>query len=361
MFFFSHILQPPSYLKLPIFALDISDQSFKYIQFKEKQRVRHVHTFGSGVIAKGLIESGVITDVAKLAETLRDQLAGKAFRYVALALPEEKGFVRTIRIPEVADNELREAIALQLEEYVPLPPEQTSFAYHLLPQNTPRTMDILIAAYPAQLVSAYRDAVEQAGFTPVSLEIESQAIARAVIPPNQEQEAILVVDIGRTRTSFLYAQNGYTKLTSTISVGGNTMHESIMKQMRVSEAEAEQLKKDRGLARAVDGKQVYDALLPLVVSIKNEIRQRTEFWRQEMREEKKTPNTPELSRIYLCGREANLLGLPSFLSSQLGVPVSLANVWLNALQDQRFVPEIEFHDSLGYATSIGLALGAEEL
>lgn len=360
MSFFSRLLQPPPYLSLPVFALDISDRSFKYIQFEKTPQGRRVRAFGSGTFPDGLIQSGVITDTSKLAALLREQLANKKFRYVALALPEEKGFVRSIRMPRVAPEELREAISLQLEEYVPLPPEETSFVYHVLPEAAPNTMDVLIAAYPTELITIYRDAIEQAGFIPVSLEIESQAIARSVIPVMEEKDAILVIDIGLTRTSFLFAKNGYTQLTSTIPLGGNTMHESIMKALGVPKEKAEQLKKDYGLGHTKEGKHVYDALLPLITSVQDEIQRRVEFWQEEMRKEKKTKKTSELNHIYLCGREANLIGLPQYLSTQLQTPVSLPNVWINALPNQQVVPEIEFRDSLGYATSIGLALGAEE-
>lgn len=360
MSFFSRLLQPPSYLKLPVFALDISDRSLKYIQFEETTRGRRVRAFGSKILPEGLVQSGVITDTAKLAATLREQLPDKTLRYVALALPEEKGFVRSIRMPQVAPEELREAITLQLEEYIPLAAEETSFAYHVLPEQISGGMEVLIAAYPTQLITLYRDTMEQAEFIPISMEIESQAIARSVIPASQEKDATLVIDIGLTRTSFLFAKNGYTQLTSTIPIGGKTMHESIMKAIHISEKEAEQLKKDHGMRRANEDKRVYDALLPLIASIENEARRRIEFWQEEIRREKKTQGVPKLDHIYLCGREANLIGLPLHLSSRLQTPVSLPNVWINALPEQDFVPEIEFRDSLGYATSIGLALGAEE-
>ncbi|OGZ45605.1 MAG: hypothetical protein A3J54_00790 [Candidatus Ryanbacteria bacterium RIFCSPHIGHO2_02_FULL_45_13b] len=360
MSFFSRLLQPPPYLNIPIFALDISDRSFKYIQFEKTPHGRRVRAFGSGTFPAGLVQSGVITDTSKLAALLREQLSATAFRYVALALPEEKGFVRSIRIPEVAPEELREVIALQLEEYVPLPPEETSFVYHVLPEILPSTMDVLIAAYPTQLITMYRDAMDQAGYIPVSLEIESQAIARSVIPTAEEKDAVLVIDIGLTRTSFLFAKNGYTQLTSTIPIGGNTMHESIMNTLHVPEAEAERLKKEYGMGRTKEGRQVYEALLPLITSLQNEIQQRIEFWQKETHKEANTRDTPKLNHIYLCGREANLIGLPPLLSTQLQIPVSLPNVWINALPNQRVLPEIEFRDSLGYATSIGLAIGAEE-
>ncbi len=359
MSFFSRLLQPPSYLNLPVFALDISDRSFKYMQFEKTSGGRRVRAFGSGVLPEGLVQSGVITDTSKVASLLKEQLADKKFRYAALALPEEKGFVRSIRMPRVAPEELREAVALQLEEYVPLPPEETSFVYHVLPETDTNSIDVLIAAYPTQLIALYRDTMDQAGFISVSLEMESQAIARSVIPVIEEKDAILVIDIGLTRTSFLFAKNGYTQLTSTIPIGGSTIHESIMKTFHVSEAEAEQLKKDYGIGRTKEGKRVHNALLPLIISIQGEIQRRVEFWQENMRQDKKTQGTAQLNRIYLCGREANLIGLPQYLSAQLQTPVSLPNVWINAFPNQYIVPEIEFRDSLGYATSIGLALGAE--
>ena len=327
------------------------------MQFEETERTRGVKKFGTGAIPEGLVASGVITDTAKLAALLREALADKKFQYVALALPEEKGFVRTIRMPQIDPDEIREAVALQLEEYVPLPPEDTSFAYHILPEDDPTSMDVLIAAYPTPLITQYRDMVIKAGFTPVSLEIESQAVARAIIPAEKEKEAVLVVDIGLTRTSFLFAKNGYTQLTSTIPVGGKTIHEAIMKALNVSEEKAEQLKIQHGIGHTKEGAQVYEALLPLITTVQNEIQRRIEYWREKTRNETKNQKAPELHHVYLCGREANLIGLPSHLFAQLHVPVTLPNVWVNALPDKQFVPEIEFRDSLGYATSIGLALG----
>ena len=360
MSFFSHLFHPPAQLKLPVFALDISDRSFKYIQFEETANGRRTKLFGSGTIAEGIITSGDITDSKKLAQTLREQLVNGMPQFVALALPEEKGFVRTITMPKVTLDELHEAVVLQLEEYIPLPPDQVSFAYHMFPGTHAEVIDVLVAAYPTVLIQTYCSAVEQAGFLPVSLEIESQAIARAIIPTVEETEPVLVVDIGLTRTSFLFAQNGYTKLTSTIPIGGHTMHEAIMKTLHVSETEAEKAKIEFGLGRTTGGKKIYEALSPVVSAIQNEIERRTEFWNDEMRREAKIQKKQELKRIYLCGREANLIGIAPHLSSQLRTPVALANVWVNALSDQRFVPEIEFRDSLGYATSIGLALGIEE-
>ena len=351
--FFSNLLKPPAYLKLPTFGLDISDRSFKYITFKAMPqgfRVEHHHT---GEIPAGLITNGVIQDIPALADILRSALSSLPYRHAALALPEEKGFIRTIRMPRIAPEELREAVTLQLEEYVPLPPEETAFDYHLLPTpSDSKTINVLIAAFPSSVLAGYKSVLEQAGFMPTSFEIESQAIARSIIPSSEYQETVLVIDIGLTRTSFLFAKDGYAQFTSTIPLGGTTMHAAIAKTLQIDEAQAEQIKKDHGLSRTKESMPIFEALLPVVQEIKEEVQRRTQFWKDEM--------GADVSRVYLCGRDANLTGLPRHLSSQLNIPVALANVWINAITSPEYVPEIEFRDSLGYATSIGLALGGME-
>ena len=39
------------------------------------------------------------------------------------------------------------------------------------------------------------------------------------------------------------------------------------------------------------------------------------------------------------------------------MPVEIANVWINIMNPQKLIPEIDFKQSLSFATSLGLALG----
>jgi type IV pilus assembly protein PilM len=357
MLFLNRYLQPPSYLYFQFFGLDISDRSFKFIALKKTLPGPQIERYGTEDLPEGLVKAGVITNVDDLAKILKQKFADTPIRHVTLALPEEKGFVRTIHMPRIPPEEQREALSLQLDEHIPLPSEEISFTHHVLPGHDPKTMDVLIAAFPTPLLETYKRVVEQADLIPLTFEIESQAIARAVIPPTEQTDVVLVIDIGHTRTSFLFAQNGYTQFTSTLPIGGLTMHEYITKALQVNETDAEQLKIQHGLSQTEKGKAVYDALLPLIQIIANEAMRRAMFWRNEMTGHKETKTTDFLRHVYLCGREANLIGLPRHLSFHLNAPVSLANVWVNMVKNPSYIPEIEFRESLGYATSVGLALG----
>lgn len=357
MQFLKKMLKPPAYLQVSVFGLDISDNSYKYIKLRPEGSGLVLEDFGSNVIPTGLIESGIIKKPDALAALLRENFSKKKhFRYVSLSLPEEQGFVRLIRLPQIPEEELGEAVALQLEEHIPLAAEEAVFDYQALPgQPTDDHIDVLVVAYPKLVVETYRQVVIDAGLVPVTIEIESQAIARAIIPHTEQHKTVLVVDIGLTRTSFLIAKDGFVQFTSTVPIGGNNIHEAITKTLNVDNKQAEHLKIEAGLTTTPENQQVSAVILPIIQTIKIEMQRRIDFWQSNALQ----PNNREAhhtDKVYLCGGDANLKGLAHHLTLQLNASVELANVWTNAVTDPTYVPEIEFKDSLSYATSVGLAL-----
>lgn len=335
---------------MPAIGLDISDSSFKYVSFQRRQNGFRLKDFGTGEIPAGTITNGVIQNMPQLSQTLSACFAAMPYRYAALSLPEEKAFMRTIQLPALEQEEIESTVALQLEEHIPLGAENIAFACHALPRETDdETRDILVAAFPRDLLLQYREALLAAHMTPLIMEIESQAIARAVIPETEEHERVLVIDIGLTRTSFLFARNGFAQHTATIPLGGKTMNQLIARSLNITEPEAEQFKKE-------EGHHILEILSPLFGTLQDEIRRQMAFW-QASAVGRDSSGKKEISRVYLCGGDANLSHLSRYLSFELNIPVETGNVWVNVPREQSYVPEIEFRQSLGYATAVGLALG----
>lgn len=359
MKFFSRFLKTPSYLRLPAFGLDISDNSLKYARLAPRGDGFVLGEYGQAEIPVGIIESGVILKEAALTEILSRTFAPKRnLRYVSLSLPEEKGFVRVVRLPLMTPEELEEAVPLQLEEQVPLSAAEASMSYQVLPPDQPGAeyQDVVLVAFPRVLVDSYTTAARGAGLIPVALELEAQATSRSVIPASERSKTILIADIGLTRTGFMIVENGMVEFTSTAPIGGKQINKAIQDTFRVSAAETEKVKIQHGLSSSPEGNQITLALAPILAAIWEEASRRIEFWRAHAADlGKKT--TREVEKMFLCGGDANLIGFPGYLSAELNIPVSLANVWVNASADPSYVPEIEFNASLGYATAVGLALG----
>lgn len=348
------------FLRLPVMGLDISDSSIKYIKFSTGGGIK-IDFWGDTKIPLGIIVDGEIKEEDKLVAILRElhSSMGRTLRssFAAVSLPEEKSFWRVVQLPKMKHEDVRNAIRWELEANIPLPVEDLIFDYEVIepPKNHLDHMDIAVAAFPKETVDSYVRALRQADFTPYALELESQAIARAIISNLDSGTATLIVDFGKLRTSFVIVAGGSIVYTATIDLGGNILEAHIAKDLGVSEEKAVSIKKEVGLnIRALEGK-VYSALLPSIASLVGELKRVIEYY--ERHREHFHGASSHVDEVLLTGGDANLLGLDTYLAANLAIPVRRADPWVAVKTRLRYpIPPITSNLALGYTTAIGLAL-----
>ena len=169
----------------------------------------------------------------------------------------------------------------------------------------------------------------------------------------------MVVDFGRTRTSFAIVSQGIIRFTSTVSLAGADLDKALVQTFKIELFAAERMKKERGLVRTKENQEVFNALLPVVSAIRDEISRHLLFWQGHAVHAHSSK--PEVAKLYLCGGESNLIGLGEYLAYDLKLPVVLANPWVNIASFEDYVPEITYNESLSYATALGLALRSVNL
>jgi len=108
------------------------------------------------------------------------------------------------------------------------------------------------------------------------------------------------------------------------------------------------------LSRKKENEKFFNAVLPIISAIKDETAKHLSFWKTHVSLQNRTDK--KIEKIILCGGDSNLIGLPEYLSDTLNLPVKLANPWINIVSSENYIPEIDFRESLMYATAIGLAL-----
>jgi type IV pilus assembly protein PilM len=352
-------------LKTKAFGLDISDLSLKFLMLRKKGKKILVVSFGESGIEPGIIEGGEIKDEKKLVEILRESIKkvkGKRIKtkYCIASLPEEKAFLEIIQMPLMSEEDLKSAILFEAENYIPLPLDQVYLDSQIVSpigQNSQK-MDVLIAAVPKKIVDSYLSGLKKANFQPIAFEIESQAIARAVIEKETTEYPVLIVDLGATRTSLIIFAGKSVRFTTSISISGNDFTETIAKNLGISFSEAENLKKKYGLEskfvikleakimKEEKGK-IFEALIPALVDLSQQIKKYIDFYETHFQE--------KVKKIILCGGGANLKGLTEFLNLELKIPVELANPWINVF-GQKEIKGLSFEKSLSFTTAIGLAL-----
>jgi type IV pilus assembly protein PilM len=313
-------------LKPESFGLDISDLSLKIIKLKRKSDFLSLVSFGEAKIKPGIIEGGEIKDGGALAGIIKEalgQVRGEKLntKYVIASLPEEKAFLQVIQLPLMAEAEARKAAYFEAENYIPLPIDKVYFDAQAVPaisQEPDHHSDVLIAALPKSILDPYASVLKNSGLKPLALEIESQAISRALIKEGETDFPVLIIDLGATRIGFMVFSGRSLRFTSSKPIS------SLKSGLALNDL-TEQIQK------YINYYKTHAAHEHLPASHRG----------------------ASISKILLCGGGANLEGLVDFLSSKLNLLVELGNPWVNILPKPLSLPHRE---SLRYATALGLAL-----
>ena len=349
-------LPPPKSLRLSGLGVDISESSIKYIGFEPSytglSSLALTH-WGEVNLKPDILSRGEIKDVTGLADAIGEVKARTGASYVRLSLPEERVYLFETEIDEGINlAEVRGLIEFRLEENVPVSPRDAYFDYHLGVSGAEGKLMASVTVCTREIVDVYYEACQKAGVTPISFEVESQALARSVLPES-DQGTKLLVDFGKTRTGLGIVHQGMLLYTSTIEMGGNDLSAALRRQLGdKEESEFSRIKNEQGLVKGAGETSFNDVLLPPVSSIKDEIQARIGYWRDRY-----GPARP-IEELILCGGSANLRGLPDYLNETLGVYTTMADVWQNAFDVSLNVPPIDKRHSYGYGTAIGLALAS---
>jgi len=358
------------------FGLDISDLSIKIARLKKKRRFFSLTSYGEFSIKPGIIEKGEIKDKDALIRIIRDsvqKIKGKRIEtdYVIASLPEEQAFLQVIEMPRLEEQELKEAVKYEAENYIPFPVEEVYLDFQVVgpASGNQDSLDVLIGALPKNTVDSYVEVIKKAGLKPFVLEIESQATARALIKKHQTSNPILIVDFGATRTSFIVFSGSSLRSTLSIPVCGNVFTEIIVKKLGVSFEDAEKIKIKYGLDRVEDvnikngaGKKIkkgkiFEILTPCLTDLVEQIKKYLSYYRTHAKDGHLSPGNAIVKKILLCGGGATMKRFPEFLESEFKIPVELGNPWTNILPEPlKEIPGISFEESLKYTTSLGLAL-----
>lgn len=354
--FVDHWLPPPSLLRPLSLGVDISESSIKYIGFKNNPLGLSALTltnWGEVELKADTVFRGEVKDVASLAAALGEVKRRSGISHFRLSLPEERVYLFEVELdPDIDLNEIRGLLEFRLEENVPLSPRDAYFDHRLYREGQDGPLIASVAACPKVVVDTYFEACQKAGVVPISFEVESQAIARAVLGRGDKGTKLLV-DFGRTRTGLGIVHQGILSYTSTVDIGGNELSAALRRQLgEKEESELSRIKNEQGLVKGTSEPAPNEALLPTVSVIKDEIERHMQYWND------KHASARPIEELIICGGSANLRGLPEYFRETLNIDAVVADVWQNAFDATLSAPPIDRRHSYGYATAVGLSLAS---
>ncbi len=352
------------------FGLDINDTSLKIIKLKKRRGSLVPVSFNEKEISDNIIKDGIIQNEDALVKNIKEALAGVKgeklrTKYVVVSLPEEKSFSQVIQMPKMEEKDLKSAVPFEAENYIPLSAEQMYLDFKNIDPIVDHLdhLDVLIVAAEKTLVDSYVSVLKKAGLIPVVFEVETQAIARALIKDETSLSPVVLVDFGGDNTDFIVFSGHSIRFASSISVSSHQVTEVLSGELGITEREAENMKIKYGLNYEKESHRAKIAtktISPVLEKLSAEIQKYLDFYSEHdfhehlsVQEDKKS----KIEKIILSGGGANLKGIDDFLQKKLGIKVEFGNPWINLHGRFKNANLFELQKkSLSFVTAVGLAL-----
>lgn len=243
-------------------------------------------------------------------------------KFVSVSLPETKTYIFKTTLPVEALPTIEDALVIKVQENVPLNIENLVFDFEIqkATQGSSEQINVVVTALPKEVISTYTTLFMEEGMFPIFFESESHSVTRAVVKKN-DNTPYLLINFEYTKINLTIVEHGIVNYTSSIPYSS----EEIIKDFNGKEAQG----------------------------LKTKINQLLVYW---FTNKKDLSNDEKISNVILVGPFATAPGMISFLERGLHINVSIADVWKNCFDLDKYTPNINYKTSIRYGTSIGLSL-----
>lgn len=343
------VFEAPEFLRMPAVGIDISTDAVRFIELKKHGGQRVVGRYDTIPVTAGIVQAGNVQDAVALSGIIATMARKYHLSMANIALPEEQAFLVQMEFPRVPMRDVRTAVELHLEEYVPIPPIEAVFDYTVVPSLNDETTAVAACVFPGKIVEQYLEVFRGTGITPKSFELQSHAMARAIFP-NTNKGTYMGIDIGKDITNIFIMSDGVVEFSAILDMGGDHLSHEISRRMSISFEEADSLKTQFGLIGSSEHGNIRDAMLPVLNDLRERILRYFAFWQT------KHSGLAAIERVYITGGGANLRGIAEYLGQGIRATMQVANPWANTLSFDQYTPPIPMHLAHGFTAAIGLAL-----
>ena len=319
---FLDLFPVPEYLLFSSCGIAITDTSVRFVEFKHQPFSSHrkMARYEQVALPSGTVQSGYINDTEKLSDALRGLVARHGVRYAYVTLPEERTYLFSAVIGKVPEEGLRDAVAFIIEENVPVTLSESVFDFNVVEDmKSTNQYRVTVSVLSKKVVDFYVQVFESVGITPVSFDIESQSISRAIIKRG-DTSTQLIINLAEKKTGFYIVENEVVQFTTTLPFGNSG-----------------------GSARAH------------LNDLKAEMQKVFTFW--NARPANAGNLDKKIGKVLVCGPGSFNDELVRDLMEEAPVYYDLANPWINVSDRWLDLPKEHItQDAMDYVSAIGLVL-----
>jgi type IV pilus assembly protein PilM len=322
----------------------------------------------------GAVEAGEVRQPELVAEALRNlwNQSGVKGRQVYLGVGNQRVVVREVSLPWLPEKELRDSLAFQVQEFIPMAADDAVLDFDPLgemDQGGRRMQRILLVAGHKAMVNALVQAASAAKLDPLGIDLTPFAAVRAVGSGDESldlesQGDEAVIDVGAHVTSICVHDRGITRFVRILPSGGRDVTLAIARGLGIDDEIAEALKRgepvvppppeEAGPAPELPSPdEVRRLALSRAGSFVDEIRSSLEFYAAQV------PGA-RIARVVVTGGGSRLDGFLELLQERIPVEVERGRLFEHVKSELDLSAEAAAEAESVLAVAVGLAMGTRK-
>ena len=339
-----------------VLSIDISTSAVKLLELSKMGTRYRVESFAvtplpqDAMIDKNIANVDVIAEAIKVALKRSDSKIKRA----TVAVSASAVMTKIITMPgSLTDDEMEDQIMIEADQYVPYSLDEINFDFEVqhVNENNPEMVDVLLVASRRENVDDRVEALLKAGLKATIVDVEAFAMENAFsllsdqFADSKGAQTVAIADIGSTMATLNVLHDGRVVYTREQGFGGKQLTEEIQRRYGLSYEEAGLAKRHGGLP----DNYTVDVLDPFKKAMVQQIQRSLQFFVS-------SSANRGIDSIVLAGGCASIPGIDKLVEKSLGLPVYIANPFINMTLSKKIKPNALSNDAPTMMIACGLAL-----
>jgi type IV pilus assembly protein PilM len=333
-------------------VLDIGSSSIKLAEVLHGPSGPRLMALATAPLPPTVIQSNVIQDEGPVVDAIKAlvQRTGVQSRAVVTAVPGPAVIVKKVVLPAQTGNAIDSAVLAEAQQLIPDSLDNVHLDYQVVDwMEDGNKMEVLVVAVKRDIINSYTAAIRGAGLDPAVVDVDYFALENMFEMNYDATEggSVALVNIGARYSSINILKDGRSTFTGDVPVGGAEFTDALVRQLGVSPADADALKRGHGAANIspADAEPILGSVTEFLVE---EVQRALSFfW---------TAATDEpLGAVLLSGGPSRMPGLSNQLHERLETRVDVADPFRRIAIDGRVDRAVIEQNGPALAVTVGLA------
>lgn len=311
-------------------AVDFGHHSLKVIHCKAKADSITLLDHGKINLPRDVIQDGVVEDISLVSRHLDRLISEMGINPGKVLFTSAAGeeFVRKIELPEMPDEELKEALSWEVEEYLNMDPEDVAFDYVKLYKDN-NQFNILLVVLPKDVLNGYKEVFNNLNMIPRVAGVQELSLVSLLSYQGEIDKPSAIINIGSEQSRIIIASNDNFFLSRSLEISGNKFTELFIgeegdmekaeeskfdAEVKVSENQAEAMDLDLMLAGIDETEHLEKEMIDLADNLVSELNRSLDYFEE-------LGSGESLSELYITGGTFLLNGLKDYIEKKLEINI----------------------------------------